>query len=242
MADIGLIIDSSGSIVGDYLNNPVHWGQIKNFVQKLMRSFNIGENDFKFAANQFGTRVRNLISFNDKANLKNYENILKYRLKWPSGTTNMLDAIRSMKNIFEGKGTRTKAPDIYILITDGKPYPTNQNPLILDIVKDLKSKGASFITIGVTKNIDGELLTNIASNKDLFIHISKFSELQKISKSMLGIVCKTVKRVCEYQSYSKSYILCIISILYLIFSILKILFIFPSLVFYFFLLVHSFTT
>ncbi|CAD5121705.1 DgyrCDS10189 [Dimorphilus gyrociliatus] len=197
-ADIGLIIDSSGSIVGDYLNNPVHWSQIKSFIKKLMRSFNIGEGNFKFAANQFGTRVRNLITFKDTPTLANYEDILKYRLKWPTGTTNMLDAIRSMKKLFEGQGTRTKAPDIYILITDGKPYPTNQNPIILNIVKDLKSKGASFITIGVTKNIDRSLLTNIASNKDLFINISKFSELQRISKSMLGLVCKTVKRVsCE---------------------------------------------
>lgn len=188
------MLDSSGSIVKDYFNVSKHWFEVQDFVRQLLSSFKIGQNHFKFAINQFNDKAKNLITLKDKPSFGNYDRILKSRLEWPNGMTNMLDAVIKLKEIFSDSSNRPNAPDVFVLITDGKPYPEWQNAKITKEVKELKKKGVTFITVGVTSNINETLLKEIASREDLYIKISQFSDFKRISGGLFGSICNSVKK------------------------------------------------
>ena len=90
---------------------------------------------------------------------------MKY-LNEKTNTSHALDLVRT--RVFGGKGDRAGVPNVAILITDGLPSNMT-NPFVdgrglaRSAAQKLKDSGVDLITVGVTSQIDAQLLKDLSS-------------------------------------------------------------------------------
>ncbi|CAD5110751.1 DgyrCDS121 [Dimorphilus gyrociliatus] len=206
-ADIGLIIDSSGSI------KLPNWIIIKNFAKNLIRRFHVeGKDGTKFAAATFATKAHQIFNLNSFQHESEYIKSIdgmkyhKTRTNTTGGLKLMLNEQFTIKN-----GNRPHVDDVFILITDGKP--TENETLLQDVVEKIHKAGIHFVAVGVTEEIDEELLRRIVRDpdcklhpkneycllpenpyKNFFIYVKEFNQLTGVIDRILNSSCKNVEK------------------------------------------------
>ena len=105
-------------------------------------------------------------------------------------TTNTPDAIRvARQQCFNpSNGDRSNVQNVAIIITDGVPHPDDRREPTMRQAEILRSTGTKIIAVGITEDIDKELLKSLSSlpqteNKNYFTSAS-FTALNEISRSV----------------------------------------------------------
>ena len=158
-----------------------------DFIKSLITSFASSGTDMRFAVVGFSTNAAVEFYFDS------YDKIddIIYNidtLKYHGGRTDIADGFQITYHEIIGKrGDRLHARNIVILITDGKP-----NERIFDTEPEaskVKQTGARVFTVGVTDEVDQDLLRKLASNENDFISSPDFASLAGIVKEIIGAAC-----------------------------------------------------
>jgi collagen type VI alpha len=107
------------------------------------------------------------------------------------GRTDIADGFQTAReNLINQRGDRSNAPNIVILITDG--IPNDRIPDTQPEANLVKQTGAQVVTVGITTEVDADLLRALASNPSDYIASATFAELSNIVGSLVGAACPTV--------------------------------------------------
>ena len=183
------IVDSSSSIEQHDNQN---WERVLEFMVTLVGEFNIGSDGVRVGVityNQTAHLRWYLDEFDDSASLIAAIRDLEYR----GGDTNIAAALRLARTelLRDNKGHRDDVPDLVILISDGNPNKDEDDTLDeADDLKDaLEGDNAALITIGVTDEIDEELLAGIASDSTYVAMADDFTALDTIVNKVKNLAC-----------------------------------------------------
>ncbi|ELU09310.1 hypothetical protein CAPTEDRAFT_196658, partial [Capitella teleta] len=182
--DLAFILDSSGSVNEDDAGN---WGRMLDFVVSVASTFTIGSDD---------TRI-GVVIFGDEGNLELYldsiydANTLYDRIRsigFLNQATNTADGLQKTREIVyrDGYGKRSDAADVVILITDGIPTIRVDDTINeANLLKDF----AEIVVVGITNNVDINLLRSIASDPNAVVLIDDFNGLTANLDNVLSGIC-----------------------------------------------------
>ena len=206
VADICLIIDSSGSITEHSDDN---WRLMREFLSSLVDYFTVGHDQTRFGAVVFSDAAKlefALNRYNDAESVKRALMSLKHLRQ----ETNTPDAIQvAREQCFNvANGDRPEIQNVAIIVTDGVPHPANRrNPAIAQ-AHVLRSYNTRMIAVGITDRIDMDFLKEMSSQpqkegKDFF-RSADFTALDQISKTVADVGCATIpprkKELCMFKN------------------------------------------
>ncbi len=168
VANIGFIMDSSGSLRRDY-------GKEKEFVKELAQSFEIGEAGSRAGVVTFSYNAEVSIRMDEFKKLADFKKAVD-SIPLMGYTTRIDKALRLAK----GKlmiGARKDAPKLVFLLTDGSQTKDNDavDPAVL--AKELRDDGIKLIVIGVGKGTKLDELERIAGVSSNVYMANDFNEL-----------------------------------------------------------------
>jgi len=179
-ADVGIILDSSGSIGGNYNNE-------KRFLNALAASFGIGSGKSRASVITFSQYSVLSIKFSDFSRLADFQAEVM-RIPHMRSVTFMDRALRlAQKEMFELKnGARPGKAKLLIMLTDGVQSTFEkiggkwvkaryENPG--DVIKDLRKDGIQVIVVGMGKGVNMPLITKIAGGAKYAFYASNFANL-----------------------------------------------------------------
>ncbi len=105
------------------------------------------------------------------------------------GEGNLFIGLRDVdQQVIRRIGDRPIAPNVVMVISDTTISERQSN--IMDIAKKIRDDGSRIISVGLTDNVDEDLLRVISSNvlKD-YISISDFHVLPDMARDVVGIAC-----------------------------------------------------
>lgn len=184
MADIAFVLDSSGSVGLD------NWNKMLEFVNTLVKDIGVGMDRTRVAVIVYGSTAETMIK------LKNdyYHNITQQisALRWQDSNTNTSGGIwKMMQEVFNGdednSGDRSLAPNIGIVVTDGKS--TYDAHLTIPTANAAKHKGTIMVAVGVGDQVDENELNGIASNGSLVLRVDNFDDFGKITSNLKQTAC-----------------------------------------------------
>ena len=202
-ADIVFLIDSSGSIrhnnpPGAQNDGPNDNYQLeKNFVNSVIRELgaDLATGGIHVGAVLFGTEVENPFYLNtyerDIQSITNHINGLRYM----RSKTNMARALIDMRDVqfIPQNGDRPEAPNIAILITDGRNEPSDQDMHLSPVDEANRAKTRpndhiQIFTVGITNEIDENQLRAISSNNRVF-RANDFQALSNLLYNLTSLIC-----------------------------------------------------
>lgn len=168
VANIGFIMDSSGSLRRDY-------GKEKEFVKELAQSFEIGEAGSRAGVVTFSYNAEVSIRMDEFKKLADFKKAVD-SIPLMGYTTRIDKALRLAK----GKlmiGARKDAPKLVFLLTDGSQTKDSDavDPAVL--AKELRDDGIKLIVIGVGKGTKLDELERIAGVPSNVYMANDFNEL-----------------------------------------------------------------
>lgn len=183
VADVVFVLDTSGSV------GILHFRKVQQFVIDIINSWKISYNKVRVA----------VISFSDKAFVNVYLNQYsnKYYLiraikniKYRSGRTNTYYALRLLGTVFQRRnGDRKYAPNIAIVVTDGK----SSNSIFTKLAADrIKRKGVVLFSVPVGRSVCRSEVRAMASHpkyKHIF-SVDKFNALKKSTRRITKNICQ----------------------------------------------------
>lgn len=209
-ADIGLIIDDSGSITeGGQTQN---WDAVKNFLKLVVQKFiAIGDAGTHFAANRFSNRANMVFQLNSYSTEQEYTDAIT-RMRYSGGNTNTSGGLLTMLDVqfSEANGNRRDARDIFILITDGKP--TRDVEKTAPAIERIHNANIRLIGVGVTDAVDEEQMRKFVRDPDCtktpndyyctlpenpyadsYLFVREFSQLESILENLIDQSCATIR-------------------------------------------------
>ncbi|KAI3361009.1 hypothetical protein L3Q82_012904, partial [Scortum barcoo] len=188
VADIVFMVDGSWSIGTE------NFEQIRQFLNTLVNSFDVGPEHVRIGLVQYSTSPRTeflLNSFQTKRDILQYISKLPYM----GGGTQTGQGLEFMQkeHFVEAAGSRARqnVPQIAVVITDGK----SQDNVEIQ-AQNLKKRGIVLYAIGI-KDADENQLKEIANepHSQHVYSVSNFAALQGISQSIVQTLCTTVEEV-----------------------------------------------
>ena len=182
-ADIGFIVDSSGSVQSS------GFGRAKHFIKFVLQKFKISESDIHIALIRFSTRASSIFEFEDYYTHRDINAAIN-RMKWVRGGTSTDRALRLARNkMFLEKPdgmSRVGVPKFLVVMTDG----ISSKPRLTALEADaLKKKGVHIMVVAVGPRISLRQVLAIASSPNDVVTVRSFSRLRRI-------VAITKERVC----------------------------------------------
>ncbi|KAI1895143.1 hypothetical protein AGOR_G00103270 [Albula goreensis] len=181
--DLVFVIDGSRSI------SPQNFGLVKQFVNRIVDSLQIGSQTTRVGLVQYSSTVRTefaLRQHTTKEAIQEAVNAVQYM----SGGSMTGLALRHLleRSFTEAEGARPPAanvPRIAIVFTDGQ-----SQDYISDHTRRLKKQGVEMFAVGVGKASEWEL-REIASGqrKDHYFYSPDFSALKSIAQTISGRLC-----------------------------------------------------
>lgn len=179
VANIGFIVDSSGSLRREY-------GKEKEFVKQLAESFEISEAGSRAGVVTFSYHAKLSIAMNQHTSVKDFNKAVDEEPLM--GYTTRIDKALQLAKEQLMVGARSDAPRIVFLLTDGSQTASADavDPAI--VAKQLRDDGIQLIVIGIGKKTKVAELQAIAGNNANVYLAKDFDELkstefvQKISK------------------------------------------------------------
>ena len=202
-ADVVFLIDSSGSIRH---NNPQgarpggpndNYQLEKNFVNSIISDLgaDLASGGIHVGAVLFGTEAENTFYLNtyerDIQSITNKIDDLEYK----GSKTNMARALIDMRDVqfIPQNGDRPEAPNIAVLITDGRNEPSDEDINLSPVDEANRAKTRpndpiQIFTVGITNEIDENQLRAISSNNQVF-RANDFQALSGILSRLTNLIC-----------------------------------------------------
>ncbi|KAG2461495.1 PTGIS synthase, partial [Polypterus senegalus] len=183
-ADIVILVDGSWSI------GRSNFKRVREFLENLMMSFNIGWHKTRIALTQYSGDPRiewNLNNFSSNAEIQTA--VRNFRYKGGNTFTGLALMHVLEENLKAESGARPSAPQFVILVTDGKSQDDANAA-----AQKLKSKDIEIIAVGV-KNADEAELKQIASEPielNVF-NVVDFHLLSLLVDRLARIVCGRIE-------------------------------------------------
>lgn len=189
-ADIAFVIDSSSSIWGPHFDIQVQ------FVQELVKKFDIGPNTTHVAALTFSDKVATEFYFNEVETAeKAVAEVAKIAHKNGKSTLTH-DALHAMRlDLFSpSNGARINVPKIGILLTDGKSTYSSKTK---EEARLAKESGIKILAIGIGFKVNDDELEAVVSPpaEDNYFHKSSFDDLKSVMfQELIGqTACKVIE-------------------------------------------------
>ncbi|XP_064601429.1 collagen alpha-3(VI) chain-like [Liolophura sinensis] len=185
-ADILFVIDGSKSI------SPQNFETAKTFVAKMLDSYIISPEYVRVAVMTFDQKVRHGFYFNTYEILDDVKNAVQTLEQYQVGTFTHKALEAARKDYFNPiNGEREDAPNIIILLTDGRSRKPEKTLQQADITK---SFDITLMTIGIG-NSKIEELESIATvdGEPLTFSVHEFDQLVGITSGLVEQTCKVKK-------------------------------------------------
>ena len=185
------VIDDSGSIKdANVVGQQDNWERVKDFVQAMVDLLNVGWINTRVGVVTFsneGIKQFELDDYWEKPALKSAISTLPYQ----GGNTNTTGGLRvARQQLFvSNAGDRSEASNIIVLVTDGKP--TREVEGLTREVTQIKDLGTTIIGVGVTNQVDENLMRQLVSapNTENYIYVSDFNLLPSIVQRVTSSSC-----------------------------------------------------
>ena len=185
-ADVGFIVDSSGSVTNEY-------GKEKDFVSQMIQQLQLSSNGTHSALVLFSDSAALKIKFSDYQNVRDFQRAVQ-ELPLMGSTTRIDKALKLAYNdMFNAaNGMRPNVPKILVLLTDGEQTRRHDSISPSEAVKPFHKAGIKVVVIGIGSDVKrDELLTIVKYPKDLYF-AETFDELKSDSfvKNITDATCK----------------------------------------------------
>ncbi|CAH1790069.1 unnamed protein product [Owenia fusiformis] len=181
-ADIVIALDSSGSIGAN------NFTKILTFIQELIHNFDTNDNGVRVALLTYSDQSRQRFDLNTYRNKMDLISAVG-TLPYTGGATHTASALRMLRTLLYGDGSRNNAEKYGILITDGKSNVLED--ATVPAANAVKNNNARLLVVGIEKNIDIKEVNQIASdpNKDNVFLVPTFNALSSYVDSISNIIC-----------------------------------------------------
>ncbi|XP_012938709.1 uncharacterized protein LOC101849054 [Aplysia californica] len=188
LADIILVMDSSGSINNDDSGN---YDRQLDFAANLTKNFDLGPDDVRFGGVIFSDTTEKLFDLKDYSDHNSLSKAIK-AARYIKRTTRTDLALNLVNNgMFDtAHGGRDNAQKIVIVMTDGQ---SDNMQSTKDAAQKLKDAGVTIIAIGIA-GANAQELENIASGSENVIQVSDFHALDKIEQVVANRTCEELAR------------------------------------------------
>ncbi|KAK3591335.1 hypothetical protein CHS0354_028442, partial [Potamilus streckersoni] len=170
--DIGVIVDTSDSISDN------DFKRMKQFVQDLLHSFDIGQSKTRVAVVPYGTYVDDAVVITLQSSLfvEYLDSVVESRLKQNplNFGTNTAAAIEKTRKIFQQDGRRN-VPKVGILLTDGVSDDQERTKEESNIAR---TEGIRMIVVGVGNRVQKTELDTIAFAPEYSISLADFGKFE----------------------------------------------------------------
>lgn len=185
--DLVILLDNSGSIRSSRFADI-----FKPFVQSI-----VGDMDVRPDATRVG-----LLTFNDDANVQFHLNTYQSRedvlhaiemVPYERGRTNMADALQKAREemLTSGNGARDDAPDMIIMITDGRAT-VNPDRTLPEAI-ETKLAGVHIVVAAAEQSDTSLELKGIASDPDAanLFAVDNFQDMPTIAPNVVSATCNS---------------------------------------------------
>ena len=181
--DVGLVIDTSGSIN----EGEIRWPLVVSFLEQLVIQLDIERNNVRIGAVQFSDKENlewTLAQYNDRDSIIRAIGRISYR----GGRTNVAGGLELARTaLFNSNEDRPGVQNIVLLITDGVPNERVQDTIPqADALKRVVDR---VVSVGVTNNTNQQLLEDIASSRSDVIRVERFDTLIRELNNIVAQVC-----------------------------------------------------
>ncbi|XP_066547409.1 collagen alpha-6(VI) chain isoform X2 [Amia ocellicauda] len=179
-SDIVMLIDGSGSIIGE------EFKKMQDFMSELASSFKVSENSVRIGVAQFSTDPQKefyLNEFHTQPDVR--KEILK--IQQIKGSTFIGKALSFIRSYFEpsaGSRINQLIPQNLIVITDG-----DSQDEVAEAAATLRALKINIFVIGVG-HVQPFQLLQIAGSSDRLFTIQNFAELQRIKTKVVNTICE----------------------------------------------------
>lgn len=192
-ADIGFILDSSGSIWE-------HYDKEKFFLNSLVESFGLGSTKSRASVITFSYYSVLSIKFNDFFDINVFKTAVN-KIPLMRSVTLMDKALRlAQREMFKtANGARPDKPKVLVLLTDGEQTTKYQVEDPAPVVKELRAQGVNVLVVGMGRYVKESSLIKIAGSADKAFRVTQFKDL--ISPAFIGQMktetCKAVQEAIQ---------------------------------------------
>ncbi|XP_059163536.1 collagen alpha-1(XII) chain-like [Physella acuta] len=182
-ADFVLLMDASTSV------GPKDWKKQVEFAAGLTEAFSPDKDDVRFGAvifNKQPSKIFDLNTFTDSQALSQALRDIKYPNNQGTNTHLGLSEILTQRMFSSEAGGRDDAPNLVIVITDGK---STHHSLTVKAATELKASGVQIISVGVGKEPTKQELEDIASDKSFVFTVDNYGLLDHIKTGLVTITC-----------------------------------------------------
>ena len=172
IADVGFLLDSSGSLRSDYQKE-------KQFLKAIASTFGISSKGSRAGVVAFSSDAELSIRLNDNKNLTNF-NAAVDKIPIMGSTTRIDKALLLAKNeLFAIRnGARPGIPKILILLTDGSQTQDVDIMNPKGLADNLRKKGIQVLVVGIGSEVNEAELLDLGGNKaENVFSAASFNEL-----------------------------------------------------------------
>ena len=186
LAEVVFIIDSSGSI-NEEGNN---WDILLAFIMDVVRGLSISPDATRVGAVSFSTVGKVEFKLNQYSTQQGVVEAIN-RVTFAQDRTNLADGLQlAREEVFSE--ARVGVVKLALLITDGKPNEREPDTEVQATL--LRNTGVILYAIGVTDDVDFQLLRRIASNPNEVVRVEEFSRLSSVLESVIQTVACPISK------------------------------------------------
>lgn len=184
------VLDSSGSINQNQVNDMTNWYTILNYLRQYTDSVTVGPDNYQFSLINYGDKAKLNFTFNQYLTNALVDKAIA-EVPWKNQQTNTSGALwRTLEGYLSANGARGDAPNIVLLISDGQ---SNVDQHLLSTYAAQVKAIAEVFVIGVTDLINVDELKIIATepNEPYLTTVDNFSDLNEALNPLAYAQCST---------------------------------------------------
>ena len=165
LLDLAILLDGSSSVAA------FNWYRLGGAIMSLLRQLNIGPDNVRVAVISFSNSAVINFGLDTFMSIEEVEEALS-NLPYPGGRTNTASALRVLtEDVFAlQNGDRVHAPNLAIIITDGKS--TSEPGELKHLKGQLSLNNVGIMAVGISDNVDVGELTMLASPREPLWYLS----------------------------------------------------------------------
>ncbi len=192
IADIGFVVDSSGSLRNDY-------GKEKAFVKTLSDIFEISADRSRAGIVTFSNIAELSAKLSDHVSGSEFKAAVD-RLRFMGSTTRIDKALKVAKDqlLLRSNGARAKVAKILIVLTDGVQTQDSDAVNPETIAKAIRDSGVTVFVVGIGSKVDIGALARIAGDRSRLFLAKNFDQLNSAA-----FLKKAATTICSHSGNCK---------------------------------------
>ena len=179
--DVTFLLDASDSI-GAARNDDYKWNILKEYAAEVTRQLSVSENGVHVAAAKFSEDGEVEFRLDRYDNSRSAANQI-LRMTLISETSHVDEGIRAVsRGVFGRGGDRDDAPNILVIISDGRFNDLDQAVVAAN---EAKGRGTIIIPIGAGRDAETSELRSLASRQNEVIEVDEFDDLPTVVDDLL---------------------------------------------------------